>query len=469
MFDVVIIGGGPAGVNAAIETSENNLKTLLIDEQPSAGGQVWREKSKSILNAPKTDASINGDALRTKLNASNVEIKFDTRVWHIEKDEDDNWLLGLQGNDAYQVRCKKLIIATGAQERVIPVPGWTLPGVFGLAGATALFKEHMMVPARRTIVAGNGPLLFYVASEVIRLGGHVSAVISLNSKADWLRAMPTMLSNPALIFQGIKWLLGLYKNRVPIYWQYAVKSIEGKNNVEGVTVCKVDNDWLQNTDEEQYIHGEGVCYGHGLMPAIEATRLAGAEHHFDPTLGGWVPTIDQYGRTTVSDLYACGDNAGILGVNAAPIRGRLAAKAIFEDLNIDHSDEISLKELIKAEKFGLAATALTIPRPGLESFITADTEVCRCEGVTRNDIDLEIKDGGKSPNAIKSSTRCAMGPCGGRFCAESLAMITEARTGKTRTQIGLPTTRSPLRPVAIDDLADELDYNDLKVPGVSPL
>lgn len=466
MYDVVIIGAGPAGANAAIDVSNNGLKTLLIDEQPNAGGQVWRMKSKSVLKAPVTEASEKGDDLRALVATSGVEVKYQTRVWQIEK-SDTGWLLGLQGDEVHQIRAKSLVIATGAQERVIPVPGWTLPGVFGLAGATALFKEHMQVPGRRTIVAGNGPLLFFVASEVLRLGGRVSAVVSLNSRVDWLKAMPAMILKPSLVWQGIKWIMELYKKRIPIYWQHGIKSVEGKQGVEGATVCKVDQEWNVVEGSEQYIHGESVCYGQGLMPAIEATRLTGADHHYDEALGGWVPTSDQYGRTSINGLYVCGDNAGILGAYAAPIRGRMAASAVLEDMNV--SAKSSVGGFKRARKFGLAATALTIPRSGLESFITEETEVCRCEGIRRNEIDHEVITGAKSPNAVKSGTRCGMGPCGGRFCMESLVLINQSRTKRTREEIGLPTARPPLRPVSMDELSDDLNYDDLPIPGVSPL
>lgn len=469
MYDVIVIGAGPAGATAALETSGAGLKTLLIDEQPDAGGQVWRAKSKSIISAPETEYSLAGDDLRARLRESNVVVKYKTRVWQIEKDEDSVWTLGLQGADERQVSGKSLVIATGAQERVIPVPGWTLPGVFGLAGATVLFKEHMMVPGRRTVVSGNGPLLFYVASEILRLGGQVSAVVSLNSRFDWLKALPAMISNPKLIVQGIKWILALYKNSVPIYWQHSIKSVEGKSAVEGATIAAVDSDWRLLQRGERYIPSESICYGQGLVPAIEATRLAGAAHHFDENLGGWVPMLDGFGRTSVPGLYACGDNAGILGADAAPHRGRLAAKAILDDLGVSAAVEIDEKAYLSARRFGLAATRLTIPRAGLESFMTADTEVCRCEGISRAEIDHELKTGAQSPNAVKSGTRCGMGPCGGRYCSESLAIITEYRTGKSRAEIGMATARPPLRPVHMDDLADDLDYDDLPIPGVSPL
>ena len=465
MYDVIVIGAGPAGANAALSADQKGLKVLLIDEQKFAGGQVWRQKSKSILKAPITEASKKGAELKEKISKSTVDVRYNSRVWHIEKNYDGTWLVAAERE---HLKSKALIIATGAQERIIPVPGWTLPGVMGLAGATVLFKEHMMVPPERTIVAGNGPLLFYVASEIIRLGGKVEAVVSLNSKKDWKKVLPVMMSNPKLLWQGIKWIFQLYKNRVPIFWQYGLKKIDGESKVEGVTICKVDQNWKLSHGSEHYIPAESVCYGHGLLPAIEATRLAGAYHKYDQTLGGWLPIVDKFGRTTQPKLYACGDNAGILGVLAAPMRGKRTASAVCKDLTGIKQSDIDQKTYDRAVKFGLAVTALSIPRPGLETFITMDTEVCRCEGITRREIEHEIRTGALSPNAIKSGTRCGMGPCGGRYCSEAQAMITAHVTGKSKADIGLATTRPPLRPVHLDEISDDINYDDLSIPGVSP-
>ena len=470
MYDVIVIGAGPAGTTAAIEASQNGLKVLLIDEGQDAGGQVWRPKSKSILKAPKTEVSRKGDKLRERLRQSDVETKFQTRVWQIEKLDDGGWLLSIHGAEQYQLICRALIIATGAQERVIPVNGWTKPGVFGLAGATALFKEHMMVPGRRTIVAGNGPLIFYVANEVLRLGGRLSAVVTLNSKLDWLKALPAMMLKPTLLLQGLLWVISLYLKRIPIYWRHGIKSVEGTDDlVQGTTLTAVDDDWRPVGGPEIYIHGESVCYGHGLNPAIEATRLAGAAHHYDVSLGGWVPTIDENGRTNQSTLYACGDNAGILGVGAAPIRGRMAANAVIEDLLGKKTARAGGLSKKISEKFGRAMTALSMTREGLLDFIEDETEVCRCESITKSSVYEEIKYGARSHNSVKSGTRCGMGPCGGRFCMDVVAMMTEDYTGKTRAEIGLPTARPPLRPVTMGELSEELDYDDLPIPGVSPL
>ncbi|MDG1996764.1 MAG: FAD/NAD(P)-binding oxidoreductase [Emcibacteraceae bacterium] len=456
MYDVIIIGAGPAGANAALEVDMHGLSVLMIDEQRSAGGQVWRDKSPAIIKAPETDTSLKGDDLRERVRNSNVDVKYGSRVWLFEKCE-DCWNVHIENEVLFS---KSLILATGAQERVIPIPGWTLPGVMGLAGATALFKEHMMVLGKTTVVTGSGPLLFYVASEIERLGGKVAAIVSLNTRRDWIKALPAMCTQPKLLWQGFKWVLSLETRRVPIYWGYSSTEIIGDDQVTGVSIQRVDDNW-KPFGPNKNIDADSICCGQGLMPAVEATRLAGADHHFDDTLGGWVPTIDEMGRTSVDGLYVCGDNAGILGALAAPHRGKNAAQAI---INTGIRYDIG-----NVERFGKAMTALSIPRAGLLELIKNDVEVCRCEGITRDEIEQEIKCGGQSPNAIKSGTRAGMGPCGGRFCSEAQAMINQELTGKSREEIGLPTARPPLRPMPIDEITCDLNYDDLPIPGVSPL
>lgn len=469
MYDVVVIGAGPAGANAAIDAHDHGLNVLLIDEGRDAGGQVWRPRSGSITKVPITSTEQKGYQLRECLQKNDVKRKFETRVWHIEKSNDGGWIIGLTGPDGEkQVVSKTIIIATGAQERVIPINGWTLPGVFGLAGTTALMKENLLPPHGRSIVAGTGPLVFYVASEILRLGGTVTAISTLNSKLDWFMALPSMVLKPQLLFQGLKWVLSLYLKRIPIYWRTGIKTIEGENAVEGATITKVDEDWTPKKDHQRYIPCESVCSGQGLLPEISASRLTGADHHYDEKLGGWVPTIDGLGRTSEKGIYACGDNAGILGVTVAPISGKWAARAVIEDL-MGKKTSVQQGNLDMLKKFGRAMTALSVPRAGLIKFIDDQTEICRCEGITKSDIDHEILHGAQSHNAVKSGTRCGMGPCGGRFCMDTVAMLTSHHTGKTREEIALPTARPPLRPVIMDTLSDDLDYDDLPIPGVSPL
>jgi thioredoxin reductase len=474
--DIAVIGAGPAGAHAALAVARQGLNVVMIDEQPQAGGQVWRAHSRAILKAPASSESTQGAKLRDMLAASSVVTRYDTRVWQIER-KSNSWTIGIVDNEAAStVSAHGLILATGAHERVSPVPGWTLPGVVGLAGATAMFKRDLVLPGKRTVVAGCGPLLFYVAAELLRLGGSVAAIVSLNTRADWLRALPGMATRPDLLGRGLTWMAQIRRAGVPVLWGHAVTAIDGTDAVRSVTAVPVDSDWSPKASgATRAFDADSVCLGHGLSPSTEASRLAGAAHVYLPELGGWIPQVDDVGATSVPMLWACGDGAGILGVGAAPLRGALAGLAAARALSALSSIEEEAarrnlaSELKRASRFGEAMTGLTIPRRGLLDLITPETSVCRCESVRRAEIDGEAASGAKSPNTIKAGTRAGMGACGGRYCTETVAQLTAAATGRPRDEIGLPTVRPPLRPVLLGTVVGDFEYDSLPVPGAAPL
>ncbi|MBL1421342.1 MAG: FAD-dependent oxidoreductase [Alphaproteobacteria bacterium] len=472
-FDLIVIGAGAAGSRAAMEATKAGAKILLLDEQAEAGGQVWRAKSPSIISAPKTPETIAGDKLRSDLKLENILHIVNARVWQIEKNNDDLWNIGyLNNGHLHNVTCKAIIAATGAQERVIPVTGSQLPGVIGLAAATALFKQHLTTPGKQTIVAGCGPLLIFTAYEILRLGGKVCAIISLNSKTNWAKASIDMMTRPDLLWRGATWFAKITAARIPIYWQSTVTEIIGETHIESVNISAIDANWSATSHgQKNNIKADSLCMGHGLNPAIEATKLADATHIYSPELGGWHVKTDDFGRTDKAGLYAAGDNAGIYGAGAAPYRGKLAAIAALQFLNIgktQNTDKLVAK-MKSAAKFGLATTKLTILRKGMIENTQQTAIICRCEAVSRQQLEAEISSGAHSPNAIKSGTRCGMGPCGGRYCNDVAALINQTISGKTRQQIGLTTSRPPIRPLPISAIAQNFDYDDLPIPAPAPL
>ena len=196
IYDLAIIGAGPAGASAAVEAARLGARTVVIDEQRNAGGQVWRAKGPAILDAPRTAEGTAGAELRAALDASSVACHFSSRAWHIERDRDGFHVSILGPDGMHTLSARALLLASGAQERVYPVPGWTLPGVIGLGAATALMKEQLMLPGRRTVVAGAGPLLVFVAHEILRQGGEVAAVVDLNPLSTWMRHLPSLIIRP---------------------------------------------------------------------------------------------------------------------------------------------------------------------------------------------------------------------------------------------------------------------------------
>lgn len=474
-YDVAIVGAGPAGVNAALETCRAGLRTLVVDEQPAAGGQVWRRHSAAILDAPETPESAAGERLRAQLRASGADHLAATRLWQIETDG-ACWHLALTGPAGpRRIRGRRLVLATGAQERVLPVPGWTLPGVIGLAGATALFKRDLALPGDDTVIAGCGPLVFFVAAEILRLGGRPRAVAVLNSRRDWLRAAPALGAHAGLLARGMGWAARLAARGVPIHWSHALARVDGDAGVESVELVPVDRAWAPVPGARPVrVGADSVCVGHGLMPAVEAAAMAGASLGFDSALGGWTPVLGPDGKADVERLWICGDGAGVLGAPAAALRGSLAGLAVAADLGrggeASRARHATLeRRLARAARLGEAMGRLMRLRAGLVALIERDTVVCRCEGVTRGDIEAELASGAASPDALKRGRRAGMGPCGGRFCNETLAILLANATGRSRGEIGRPSVRPPLHPVAIGDIVADIDYDALPIPAPAPL
>ncbi len=462
-FDIAVVGAGPAGGNAALAAAQSGARVVMLDEAPAPGGQVWRGKSASILLAPVTPETTAGNALRTAISKSPATHLADTRVWDIRRDG-DHWTLQILRHGATeQITCRSLILATGAREYVQPIPGWTTPGVIGLAGATSLFKQTLSLPGKRTVVSGTGPLVFFVASEIRRLGGEVAAVVTPNARTDWARATPSMIGQPKLLARGAVWIADLMLARVPILWGHAVSEVAGKDHI---TSLKTVN--LKRTTAGPEFAADSLCLGNGLIPQIEAAQMLGVSIRHDPSLGGWVPVAAADGATNVNGLFLCGDGCGIRGAAAAALQGVLAGTRGARDLGFS-APSPSLRPWRRAERFGRAMTALSIPRSDVQALTTRDTILCRCESLSRADISAEISTGANSTNAVKSGQRAGMGPCGGKYCQTVIAALIAAQAGKSTSDVPPPTPRPPLRPVPLGQAAGDFDYDDLPIPKPAPL
>ncbi len=469
-YDIAVLGAGPAGGNAALSAAGLGCRVIVVDEQVSAGGQVWRSKNCAIASPPTTPETLAGDALRLALSKSAADHLGGARVWQIER-EHDMWALHvLVAGRRQTIRSKALVLATGAREHVQPVPGWTTPGVIGLAGATALIKHDMTLPGQRVVVSGTGPLVFYVASEVRRLGGTVAAIATPNRRRDWSQALLSMLSRPALMGRGMVWLADLMLAGVPIYWGHAVCKVLGGDAVTSVKVCKLDASGAPLPQMHE-IDADSLCLGSGLIPSVEAAQLAGLALNHRPDLGGWVADADSQGRTQIGSLFLCGDGSGIRGAAAAEIHGKLTGQsaAAFLGKPAVGSDRALKRQYARAARFGRAMTALSIPKAGGDALTTPQTIVCRCESLTRAEIINEISAGAHSANAVKSGMRAGMGPCGGKFCQTTVARLIAIADGCDSADVPPPTPRPPLRPVPTAALADGFDYDDLPIPKPAPL
>jgi thioredoxin reductase/bacterioferritin-associated ferredoxin len=459
--DLIVIGAGPAGTEAALTAQSRGLDVIIIDEAVDAGGQIYRAGPASRV--PE------GERLRETIRNSRVRAAYEHRVWTALKTESSFEVASAGPNGSAVFSSKALIVCSGAIERFYPRPGWTLPGVIGLGAATIMLKAQGILPGQRVLVSGPGPLAPLVAHLVQEHGGNVVALVDPNPRSLWLKSLTVMASRPDLLAQGAKWVGQLLAKRVPVLPHWDIESFHGTNSVEAVTVRA-----NLNPQQRRKFAVDAVCFGSGLYPATEFYKLLGARIDYAAERGGWIPVLDEHQRTSVLNLYAAGDGAELLGVTAAPLTGRIAGlTAAFDLKKIDTTEYqqeyvAAQAQLKRAARFGRAVARMMQPRASAMRDVPEQTIVCRCEDVTLAALRSAITAGAQEINALKAATRCGMGPCGGRMCGEAAAAVMEC-AGIRRENIGCWTARPPLRPVGIDVLTGAFEYSDIPIREPAPL
>jgi thioredoxin reductase len=470
--DIIVVGGGPAGVEAALEASARGLSVILMDEGRAAGGQVYRAPPRAFSGDLLRRADPIGVALRERLGQSAVTTFFDHTVWSVSP----RYRVDALGPEGMISRTARAVIAaSGAVERVVPFPGWTRPEVIGLAGATIMLKSEGILPGHTTLVAGQGPLLLAVANAILEAGGRVAGIVDLASRAEWMADWPALASRPDLALRGIAWHAKLRGAGVPMLYRHAVRLVEGVGDGEvRVAVGSVAANGAPVGDIDRIFRVDAVAVGNGLTASTDITRLLRAGHHFDALRGGWVPTLDGQYRSSVPGLYVAGDGAGLAGAAAAACDGRLAGLVAARDLGaLSEVDFVKAavpfrRHARRARRFGSAMARLMALRPGQIQAIPAETVLCRCEHVTRAEIVAAAAEGARTLNQMKAWTRCGMGPCQGRICGDVVG-ATLAAEGCSREQAGYFTGRTPFRPLPLDRIAGNVAYADLELPPPAPL
>lgn len=472
-FDLLVLGAGPAGIEAALAARRHKLDVAILDQARAAGGQIYRAPNFKSHTADFASADLaRGERLRAALESSGAASFFNHRVWFVAPGIS---VAAVGPEGLVRFEAPKMVVATGTTERIIPVPGITLPGVIGLAAATILLKAHAVAPAGPVVVAGVGPLLYAVAAGLAKAGTEISAVVDLARPADWALAVPALVGRPDLLAQGLGWIAKLRRAGVPLYFGHAVAAIGGAEQVEDAEIRPVDRNWrIRSEAPAVLVEARSIAIGHGLTPASEALRLLNVLHAFRPERGGWTPEVRQDRSTAVNGVYAAGDCAGVGGAVAAGIAGQIAGLSVVRDAGGlapgAYEDEVrSLRRsFARADRFGSAISRLMTLRPGLVGSMPRSTIVCRCEDVTRATIDATAASGARHVNQLKSTTRCGMGPCQGRMCGEAAAELVALASGCGRTAVGQWTARAPLLPVPLAAMIGSYSYDDIPKPKPAP-
>jgi D-hydroxyproline dehydrogenase subunit alpha len=449
IIELAIVGAGPAGMAAAIEAQKLGLETVLIDSSSRPGGQVYRQTPPEFDEASHPAA----DKLITQLTQLEITIYQDTTVWGIFS-EDDKQLLCLYGPAEVprRILAKTVILAPGAYERPAPFPGWTLPGVMTVGAALIMVKHQHILPGRRILISGTGPLQWVLAHKLIAAGADSVQVLDANPFpwSGW-RYAPRLWGQGERLREGLDAFQALRGAGQPICWGHMVLSAQGENQVETATFGR-----LAGTNP-QTIPVDTICLGYGFVPAVQLSRQAGCQHHFDEKLGGWIPIRNKWLGTSVPGIFAAGDGAGIGGKDVAFFEGQLAAlsAAISLGKSIPSIKIAEVRQnLTRQQRFAeVINTLFPFPTQTLD-LLTADTYLCRCEGVRVTAVRQMISEGATTFGILRKLTRAGMGRCQGRMCGHTLAAILSQETGQPVDQLELATPRPPVMPIPLHGLAE---------------
>jgi NADPH-dependent 2,4-dienoyl-CoA reductase/sulfur reductase-like enzyme len=451
--DLLIIGAGPSGMACALQAREAGLKVLLLDENLQPGGQIYR----SVAHSPLADPSLMGEdytagaTLVERFLSSDVTYWPGTLAWQITR---DRLVSFTRHGGSGQIQARALVIANGAQERPVPFPGWTLPGVMGIGAAQTLLKSAALLPSQRVVLAGSGPLLYLFAWQLIRAGSSVQAILDTtprSNRASSLRHFVNALRAPGYLIKGLGLLKAIRNSSIKHIRHVDTLNAQGGSAVESVRYTTGGRDAVIDTDL--------LLVHQGVIPNVQLTRSLGCEHHWDDRQLCWQPTTDEWGETSLSGIYVVGDGASIDGAKAAELSGAMTALRISQQSG--RSDEAERAQKILALRGQISRHQAirpfldTLYRPADIFLRPADeTIVCRCEEVSAGDIREMSRLGCRGPNQTKSFSRCGMGPCQGRMCGNTVGAILAEATHAPMQKVGYYRIRPPIKPVQLIDLAN---------------
>ena len=452
-YQLLIIGAGPAGLAAATTASNHGVSCALLDEQSTLGGQIYR----SIESIPESRAEklgseyLRGKKLASAFRESNAEYFPDTKVWSLNNERE----VGILHNDENKIiSADQILVASGAMERPVPFPGWTLPGVMQAGAGQILFKSAGVIPSDGVVLAGSGPLLLLLAWQYLHAGVDIKAILDVTPLSNHLLALPKLpraLMAHHYLTKGLAYQSDLKRAGISTKIGVSKLRAEGDEFLQSVS--------YRHFGREHTVETDLLLTHFGVIPHIWLTQSAGCKHQWDSSQQCWRPQHDEWGNTSIEGILVAGDGAGINGARSAEHAGHLVALQVLFALDVltkEQRDKLSVND----RKWMNDDRHI---RPFLEAYFAIpqnmlatadkDTIVCRCEEVTAGQIRETVEQGHKDSNQVKFLTRCGMGSCQGRQCANAVAHIVADAGGQEISEMSHYRGRPPVAPLTLGQLA----------------
>lgn len=462
----VIVGGGPAGMAAAIELARHGVGSILLDEASRLGGVVFRGPARQGVNlqylGKRYQREMQNLHQEFERIRANVEVRLNTRIMGGEENSSLYTLDAQQKIDTLSF--SHLLLAAGCHERSVPFPGWTLPGVKLLGGLQLQIKNDVARPYGRTLLVGSGPLLLLTACQLHRAGAEVVGIYEASSFANMTRQARSLLNQPQLFLEGLSMMAYLKLHRIPQYYGWGVVAAMGQDALTQVVVAPYDQNWSADLNQQRKVAAETLAVGYGFLPRTQLSQQMDLSHEYHQE-GFLQPYANEWQQSSQQHIHLAGDMRGVRGAEAAMIDGRIAAISILKmrgELTQKDAEQLHhqyLQQKQQISRFRAGIENYTQRGCGQLNLPTHETVICRCEKVTRSAIDEALEQQVEDMTSLKMRTRISMGDCQGKLCVGYCSDRLRAHTG--RSDVGWLRPRFPIDPLPfsafISDKEEDVD------------
>ncbi len=449
---LTVIGAGPAGILAAYSAAQSGVEVTIIDENQLPGGQYYRQSSPEI-KLPSTLRHSEADTFYTKLDHPKIRVLNNQIVWGVFEGK----MLALSDQTGTtQLPVDKVVLACGAYERPMAFPGWTLPGVIGAGATMRMVKTQGLLPGKRVLLAGLGPLQLPLASLLLDLGVEVVCIAEAANPFAKLGSVPPMLGHPNRLIEAASYFYTLQKHKTRFLFHHAIIRAEGAEQVERATIASLDSTGNPIPVTEKTFDVDCVCLGYGFLPLFQLPLAFGCELQYNQDLRWYTPIHKENMETTSPGIFVAGDVTDMGGASVAAAEGQVAGLSAAHQLGYLDDDAYKkqvqpvMAELRRLNRLAKSLQKIYSFPEGLSFLANDDTTICRCEEITLGRLKEVLSDGVENLSQVKRLSRAGMGYCQGRICSVLVALYVNKICGNPLDTITPFMVRPPIHPIPLE-------------------